>query len=112
MDKSTPFAIESFGIAADETSQAYLAQRVLGKLGKFAEHIKGLEIRLKPLGWIGGKPQVSCVLSVKLDDGGNLAIERSALGPRAAFDHAMGVAERMVRLTLQRMRHRQVPDFA
>jgi hypothetical protein len=49
---------------------------------------------------------------VNLDDGGQLDIERSALGPRAAFDHAMGVAERMVRQTLQRLRHSQMPDFA
>ena len=112
MDKPAPIRIKSFGIAPDPSSQAYVSERVLGKLGKFAEHIKGLEIRLKPLGWIGGRPQVSCALSVNLDGGEHLDIERSALGTRAAFDHAMGVAERMVRQTLQRLRHQQMPDFA
>jgi hypothetical protein len=98
--------IKAFGIAPDETSQGYLQQRVGGKLGKFAAQIRSLEIHMKQLGWAGDEPQVSCALSVTLDGGGTLAVERSALGAREAFDHAMGVAERLVRQTLQRLRHR------
>lgn len=106
MDTPEAIRIKSFGIASDESSQAYLFQRVWGKLGKFAREIQGLEVRLKQLGWVGGEPQVSCTLSVTLAGGGQVAVERSALGPREAFDHAMGVAERMVRQSLQRLRHR------
>jgi hypothetical protein len=32
-------------------------------------------------------------------------VERSAGGAREAFDHTMGVAERLIRRTLQRLRH-------
>ena len=106
MDMPAPIRIKSFGIAPDDSSQAYVSERVVDKLGKFAFHIQGLEIRMKRLGWIAGEPQVSCALSVNLDGGARLAIERSALGPREAFDHAMGVAERLVRRTLGQLRHR------
>ncbi len=98
--------IKAIGIAPDRSSQAYVTERTQGKLGKFAQHIEQLEIRMKRLGWVGNEPRVSCVLSLTLDGGGQLAVERSASGARAAFDHAMGVAERMLRRTLQRLRHR------
>jgi len=98
--------IKAFGIAPDASSQGYLKQRVGGKLGKFAAQIRSLEIHMKRLGRAGDDPLVSCALSVTLDGGGRLAVERSALGAREAFDHAMGVAERLVRQTLQRLRHR------
>jgi hypothetical protein len=98
--------IKAFGIAPDASSQSYLQQRVGGKLGKFASQIRGLEIHMKRMGWSGNDPRVSCALSLTLDGGGTLAVERSALGAREAFDHAMGVAERLVRHTLQRLRHR------
>ncbi len=100
-----PFRIKSFGIAPDESSQAYVSARVEGKLGKFAFHIQGLEIRMKRQGWTGNDPRVCCVLSVTLDGGDRVAVERSAPEARAAFDHTMGVAERLIRRRLQRLRH-------
>jgi len=104
--KASKLRIKAFGIAPDESSQGYLQQRVGGKLGKFASQIRGLEIHMKRLGWAGKDSRVSCALSVTLDGGGTLAVERSALGAREAFDHAVGVAERLLRQTLQRLRHR------
>ena len=104
---SAALRITASGIAGDPSSQAYLSARVGGKLGKFARQIENLEIKMKQLSWVGNRPQVSCALCVTLDGGATLAIERSAPGAREAFDHAMGVAERMIRLTLQRLRHRR-----
>jgi hypothetical protein len=100
-----PLRFKAFGISADESSQAYLSDRVKGKLGKFAFHIKGLEIRMKRSGWIDSEPQVSCALSITLDSGVQVAVERCAREAREAFDHTMGVAERLIRRTLQRLRH-------
>jgi ribosome-associated translation inhibitor RaiA len=97
--------LKSFGIAPDDSSQAYVSERVRGKLGKFAFHIQDLEIRMKRQGWIGNEPRVSCALSATLDGGGRVAVERCAPEARAAFDHTMGVAERLIRRTLQRLRH-------
>jgi ribosome-associated translation inhibitor RaiA len=97
--------IKSFGIARDEASQAYVQERIGGKLGKFALHIRGLEVRLKRMGWMGERPLVSCALSVTLDGGTQVAVERSAGDPREAFDHVMGVAERLLRRMLQKLRH-------
>jgi hypothetical protein len=97
--------LKSFGIATDASSQAYVFSKVGDKLGKFAFHIRGLEIRMKRAGWVGNEPQVSCSLSATLDGGARVAVERSSPGAREAFDHTMGVAERMIRRTLQRLRH-------
>ena len=102
-----PLRVKSFGISQDESSQAYVAERVDGKLGKFAYKIQGLEIRLKRLGWIDDMPRVSCALSITLDGGEHVAVERFAGEPREAFDHSLGVAERLIRRTLQRRRHEQ-----
>ncbi|MDR3669533.1 MAG: HPF/RaiA family ribosome-associated protein [Holophaga sp.] len=96
--------IKSFGIAPDPFSQSYVHQRVGGKLGKFALHIRGLEIRMKRMG-LAGDEQVSCALSVTLDGGTQVAVERSGRVAREAFDHTMGVAERTIRRMLQRLRH-------
>lgn len=97
--------IKSYGIAPDPSSQAYLSERVAGKLGKFAALIQGLEIRMKRQGWVGNAPLVTCAVAITLDGGGQLAVERSAPEARAAFDHTMGVAERLIRRTLQHLRH-------
>ena len=97
--------VQSFGVASDDSSQAYLCQRVQGKLGKFGSRIRALEIRMKRKGWAGNSPRVSCALSVTLDGGFRVAVERSALEARAAFDHTVGVAERLIRRTLQHLRH-------
>ena len=105
MDNAETLPIRAFGIAPDPSSQAYLSERVGGKLGKFAEHIKALEIHMKRLGRAGEETLISCALSVTLDGGVQLAVERTALAAREAFDHAMGVAERLVRRTLQHQRH-------
>ena len=105
MDNAETLPIRAFGIAPDPSSQAYLSERVGGKLGKFAQHIQALEIRMKRMGGTGDGPLVSCALSVTLDRGVRLAVERTALAAREAFDHAMGVAERLIRRTLQHQRH-------
>lgn len=100
------FPLRAFGIAGDRSSQTYLSERVGTKLGKFASHIHRLEIRMKHTGWIEDEPRVSCSMAAILDGGARVAVERCSRAPREAFDHAMGVAERLIRRTLQRERHR------
>jgi hypothetical protein len=97
--------LKASGIAGDPGSQAYMTERVGGKLGKFAFHIRGLEIRMHQAGWVGNERQVACTVSATLDGGARVAVERRSREPREAFDHTMGVAERMIRRTLQRLRH-------
>ena len=106
--ESARLRLKSFGIAADDSSRAYLHQRVEGKLGKFAVHIQALEIRMKRMGWVGNWPRISCALSATLDGGGRVTVERFATEARAAFDHTMGVAEQVIRRTLQHLRHQQL----
>jgi hypothetical protein len=101
----TPIRIRAFGLSPDEHARAYLRERVGFKLGKFDRLVQGLEIRLKDEGSSREEPLISCSLAVALAAGGPLLIERYADEPREAFEHAIGVAERLLRRRLQRFRH-------
>ncbi len=102
----TPIRIRAFGLAPEECGRAYLWERVGFKFGKFAQHIQRLEIRMKDEGPSRDERRISCSLAVILAAGAPLLVERCAGEPREAFDHATGVAERLLRRRLQRLRHR------
>ena len=100
-----PFRIKTYGLSSDPTSGAYLNERIGFKLGKFATHVQGLEVRLRNASPSQDPPLVSCLLFVEVDAGEPLVVERFAMAAREAFDHAVGVAERMLRRRFQRLRH-------
>ena len=100
----TPLRIKVFGLSTDEHARGYICQHAGFKLGKFALHIKALDVRLKDESGPHGEPLATCTLSVDLDAGGFVVVVQSAHEPHAAFDLAIEVAERSVRRTLQRMR--------
>ena len=100
-----PMRIKAFGISPDPFTGAYLQDRVGFKFGKFARYVQGLEIRIRNAVPSRDEPLVSCTLAVALATGGPLLVERYAYDPREAFDHAIGVAERLLRHRLQRLRH-------
>lgn len=99
----TPLRIKTFGISADEPSRIYIRERTGFKLGKFALHIQSLDIRLKDESGPHGEPLVSCSMTVLLDAGGLVVVERADSTSRSAFDFTIEVAERSVRRWL---RHR------
>lgn len=105
-DFKPPFRVRAFGLPTEAYSLAYVRQRIRFKLGKFARHIQGLEIRIKEERGSTDEPFVACSLSVALDAGGPVVVERFANDVLEAFDHAMGVAGRLVLRTLQRNNHR------
>ncbi len=100
-----PFRIKTYGLSSDPTSGAYLNERIGFKLGKFATHVQGLEVRLRNASPAQDPPLVSCLLFVDLDAGEPVVVERFAMAAREAFDHAVGVAERLLRRRFQRLRH-------
>lgn len=93
-------------VLGDEDFQGYVQERTRCKLGRFSFHIQKLGIRMKGTTTPGGDAWVSCCLTIHLRQGEAMVIERSALMAREAFDHSLGVAERQVRRTLQKWRHR------
>ena len=101
-----PFQVRAFGIPTEGYSLAYVRQRIRVKLGKFSLHIKDLEIWIKEESGSTDEPVVACSLSVTLDAGGPVVVERFSRNALDAFDHAMGVAGRLVRRILQRTNHR------
>jgi len=100
-----PIRIKTYGLSSDPTSGAYLNERIGFKLGKFATHVQHLEVRLRNASPSQDPPLVSCLLYVNLDAGEPLVVERFAMAAREAFDHAVGVAERLLRRRFQRLRH-------
>lgn len=104
----TPLRIKLFGLAADDTGKDYIRDHVGFKLGKFGLHIQGIELRLRDESGPHGAPVVAVSLSIMLEDGGLVVVERAATEPQAAFDRAVDVAERAIRRALQRRRsHRR-----
>jgi hypothetical protein len=75
-------------------------------MGRFAEHIHMLEIRLKNQCGALGETLIACSLFIALDAGEPVVVERVAPQAREAFDHALGVAARSIQLKIQRQRHR------
>ena len=93
----TPLRIKTFGISADEPSRIYIRERTGFKLGKFALHTQSVDIRLKDESGPHGEPLMTCSMTVLLDAGGFVVVERSASVARSAFDLTIEVAERSVR---------------
>lgn len=107
----TPFRTRVVGLRCSERVLAYMRRHAGFKLGKFALCISDLEIRLKDENGPIGAPVVRCRVSVKLDLGGLVLVEKDAPTVLAAFDAAIEAAEMAVRRTLQRTRtiHRRGP---
>lgn len=83
-------------------SLRYVRDRARFKLGRFRSRIQGLDVKLKDEATLAGERLYLCDLSVHLDSGGPIAVARYAQESLEAFDHALGVAERMVRKALRR----------
>lgn len=94
------------GVTGKKDFQAYVHERTRFKLGKYSLHIQRLGIRLKGTTTPGGDSWVSCCITIRLRQGEPMVIERSALLAQEALDHSLGVAELMVRRTLQKLQHR------
>jgi ribosome-associated translation inhibitor RaiA len=100
----TPLTIKAFGHFEDGLSKSYASQRTGFKLGKFALHIQGIEIRLKDESGPHGDPLCSCGIGITLEQEGEVVVERRQETAQAAFDLAINVAERTIRRILQRRR--------
>jgi len=100
----TPLRIKTFGLSADEPSRIYVRTRVGFKLGKFALRIPSADVRMRDESGPHGVPTTICTISVPLQGGGLISVERSAHEARTAFDLAIDVTERAVRRWVQRNR--------
>ncbi len=104
--RETPLRIKVFGVQMGGPSKEYMRQHAGFKLGKFALHIQAVDIRMRDESGPHGEPTVVCAMTILLDVG-VVAIEKSGPEARAAFNHAIDMAERSVRKTRQRLRTRR-----
>ena len=102
----TPLHIQTPGVQFDPTAMDYVRQRLGFKLGKFAFHIRDIELRLKDENGPTGTPTVGCSILVRLDAVGDILVEHRSSTTRAAFDITLDRTERAVRQGLQK--HRQL----
>lgn len=100
----TPLRIKAFGLNVSAFEEAYIHRHAGLRLGKFALHIQGLEIRLRDESGPHGAPKATCILTVVLDSGGVVVLSRAASRVWEAFDRALSGAARSVRKHLLRSR--------
>ncbi|MBI4912981.1 MAG: HPF/RaiA family ribosome-associated protein [Acidobacteria bacterium] len=105
--EQTPLWVRTFGLAGIPDARTYVRRHAGFKLGKFAYHIEGLQVRMKNESGPKGAPLAVCTITVDLARAGIVVVEQASQSPMAAFDLALDSAERSVRRTLQKIGDRK-----
>ena len=92
----TPVAIRARGIEVDEVLDAYIHERCGFKLGKYAEAINRISVRLEDIGGPKGAPSRRCAVKVVMSRHESIVVEVVEGDHRAAFDHAIDATARAV----------------
>jgi CBS domain-containing protein/ribosome-associated translation inhibitor RaiA len=99
-----PAHVRATGGELDRDDRDYLQRRLGTRLGKFAEAIERISVRLADVnGPRGGIDQV-CRIKVVLSGLPSVVVERRDAALHAAIDDALDAAERAVRRSVQRRR--------
>ncbi len=101
---TTPVALRASGVEVDDALRAYIHVRCGFKLGKFAERIERVSVRLEDVNGPKGGASRRCAVKVVLTRHESVVVEVVDVDHRAAFDHAIDSAERAVRRSLDRVR--------
>lgn len=100
----TPVAIRARGVEVDDVLDEYIRERCGFKLGKFADAIDRISIRLEDVGGPKGAPSMRCAVKVVLSRHESIVVEVVEGDHRSAFDHAIEAAARAVNRTRDRDR--------
>jgi ribosome-associated translation inhibitor RaiA len=92
----TPVAIRARGIEVDAALDDYIHERCGFKLGKFAEAIDRISVRLEDVGGPKGAPSMRCAVKVVLSRHESIVVEVVEGDHRGAFDHAIDATARAV----------------
>ena len=101
---ATPVVIREKGVVLEDSLRDYIRQRVGFKLGKFAESIERVSVRLEDLNGPKGSPAERCALKVVITRHESVMVEVVDAEYRVAFDAALDAGERAVRRTLERVK--------
>ena len=100
----TPANIRVTGLSLDEDDRAYIRQRLGEKLGKYADSIERVTVRLEDVnGPRGGVDQV-CRIKVVLSGLPSVVVEHTAASLQPAVTGAITSVERAVRRAVERRR--------
>ncbi len=95
------------GLSLDEDDRAYIRRRLGEKLGKYAESIERVTVRLVDVNGPRGGVDQSCRIKVVLSGLPSVVVEHRAASLKPALTGALASAERAVRRAVQRRRMAQ-----
>lgn len=98
----TPLHIRALGLDLPDVERAHARERVSFKLGKFGLAITRISVRFEDVAGPKGAPVVECRFKIVLRNAADVTVAAEGATPRAAFDRAVGSAERTVRRTLEK----------
>ena len=100
----TPANIRVFGLSLDADDRAYIRRRLGEKLGKHAETIERVTVRLEDVNGPRGGVDQACRIKVVLSGLPSVVVEHTAASLKPALTGAVTSVERAVRRALQRRR--------
>lgn len=103
-----PASIRVDGVTLDESDREYIRRRLGEKLGRHAQSVERVSVRLRDLNGPRGGVDVRCRIKVVLSGLPSVVVEQQADAFRPAVTMALAGAERAVRRTLQRRRMRPI----
>ena len=100
----TPAAIRTIGVYLDDETRRYIRERLGFKLGKFAENVERVSVRVEDMNGPKGGVDMVCRVKVTLSGMESVVVDVQDRTEIAAVDRAIDAAERGVRRTLGRVR--------
>lgn len=99
-----PANIRVSGVDLDDKDRNYIRQRLGLKLGKFAESIERVTVRVRDINGDRGGVDQECAIKVVLSGRPSVVAESRSSSTRGAVNAAMSSAEQGVRRSVQRRR--------
>lgn len=103
----TPAHVRTFGLDLDDDDRAYIRRRLGMKLGKFAEAIERISVRVLDVNGPRGGLDKECRVKVVLDGLESVLVVATDPSKRAAIDDALARTETAVKRRVGR--HRTLP---
>jgi len=100
----TPANIRVTGLSLDEDDRAYIRQRLGEKLGKYADSIERVTVRLEDVNGPRGGVDQACRIKVVLSGLPSVVVEHTAASLKPAVTAAVTSVERAVRRAVERRR--------
>jgi hypothetical protein len=109
---TTPANIRVDGVTLDDDDRAYIRRRLGEKLGKYADAIERVTVRVSDVNGPRGGVDILCRIKVVLSGLPSVVVEHQAALLKPALTRSLAGVERAVRRTLQRRRTRPIKSAA